>query len=213
MSRRSCAILVIVIIVAGAAALFYYQETKYDFNNGGRYDSTVLDDLGVIYVSQSDIYAFNEGWSESDNCPWGFEHTGVDYFFNNESEVISATPGLVVEISWQEYPESTYNMYMVHVNIQFNESVTIGYCFEPFTLNEADKDKQLSMVDVEVGDWVEKGDKIADFLYVNEGAHIHFDIWFENESSCILDYITQSTHDELLSLIHTYHPSWELYYP
>ncbi len=167
----------------------------------------------MIYASQSDIYAFNEGWSDSDNCPWGFEHRGVDYFFNNHSDVIVAAPGLVVEVSWQEYPESTYNMYMVHVNIQFNESIIIGYCFEPFTLDEADKDLQLGMVDVEVGDWVEKGDKIADFLHIGNGAHIHFDIWFDNEPSSIMNYITQETYNELLSLIHTYNPTWDLYYP
>ncbi|MFX1367284.1 MAG: M23 family metallopeptidase [Promethearchaeota archaeon] len=212
MSRKWCALLVIGVVVAGIA-LWYFQETANAFDNEGRYDSTVLNDLGVIYVSQSDIYAFNEGWSDSDNCPWGFEHRGVDYFFDNHSDVIAAAPGLVVEISWQEYPESTYNMYMVHVNIQFNQSVTIGYCFEPFTLDEADKDLQLSMVDVEVGDWVEKGQKIADFLHIGDGAHVHFDIWSDNEFSSIMNYITQDTYNELLSLIHTYNPTWDLYYP
>ncbi|MGY5852451.1 MAG: M23 family metallopeptidase [Candidatus Thorarchaeota archaeon] len=218
MSRKGCALLVIGIVAVGAT-LLYLQNNEEEipfnstFDNGGRYDSTILNDLGIVYVSQSDIYAFNEGWSDSDNCPWGFEHRGIDYFMYNNSDVIAAAPGLVVEVSWQEYPESTYNGFLIHVNIQFNESLTIGYCFEPFTLNATDKDLQLEMLEVEEGDWVAKGNKIADFLNIGGGAHIHFDIWLDDEFSSIMNYITQETHDELLSLIHTYHPTWELYYP
>ena len=67
-----------------------------EFDNEGRYDDSVLNNMTVIYESQSDIVAWNEGYSESTACPWGFIHRGLDFFYVNNSAVLSATPGKVV---------------------------------------------------------------------------------------------------------------------
>lgn len=44
------------------------------FDNEGRYDDSILNNMTVIYESQSNIFASNEGYSESVVCPWGFIH-------------------------------------------------------------------------------------------------------------------------------------------
>ena len=85
--------------------------------------------------------AFNEGYSESASCPWGFEHNGLDYFFNNGSNVIAAAPGQIWEI--ENHEGEGNNKYHVRIWIRFNKSTVLGYNFEPWTTKEADRNKQI----------------------------------------------------------------------
>ncbi len=212
--RKSVLAILIIVVIAGASfgvAYLYMNWEKIYFNNEGRYDSTNLNYMDVIYENRSDIYAFNEGYSESDSCPWGFEHNGIDYFFVNNSKVIAAAPGRVLTSAWREYDSE--NRYHIGLNIQYNRSVFISYNFEPWTQAEEDKDKQLLMFKVKEGDWVEQGQEIARFLYVNDGAHIHFDVIENNDRACPRKYFSQEGYDELMAMIWSFNPDWELCYP
>ena len=208
-------ILIILLIVGvgiGATTLYFFWG-KITFNAVNRYPSDHLNYMDVIYENRSDIYAFNEGYSDTDSCPWGFKHQGIDYFLLNNSKVLAATPGKVEKIEWRDYGEGVENRYHIRIWIRFNKTVEIGYNFEPWTQNEADKDKQLSMFKVQVRDWVEIGQEIARFLKVNEGAHIHFDVIEKGERSCPKKYFSSEGYTELMEMIHSFHPDWELCYP
>ncbi len=212
MRKITIAVIIIVILGAGLGGTFlYFSWNRLFFNAGDRYDSTNLDFMDVIYENRSDIYAFNEGYSESNACPWGFEHNGIDYFLVNNSKVLAAAPGRVIESSWREYDSE--NRYHIGINIQYNRSLFVNYNFEPWTQNEADKDKQILMLKVQEGDWVEQGQEIARFLYVNEGAHIHFDVIEKNERTCPRKYFSTEGYAELIAMIKQFTPDWELCYP
>ncbi|MEE9409424.1 MAG: M23 family metallopeptidase [Candidatus Heimdallarchaeota archaeon] len=212
MRKITIAVIIIVILGAGLGGTFlYFSWNRLFFNAGDRYDSTNLDFMDVIYENRSDIYAFNEGYSESNACPWGFEHNGIDYFLVNNSKVLAAAPGRVIESSWREYDSE--NRYHIGINIQYNRSLFVSYNFEPWTQIEADKDKQILMLKVQEGDWVEQGQEIARFLYVNEGAHIHFDVIEKNERTCPRKYFSPEGYIELIAMIKQFNPDWELCYP
>ena len=214
--RKSIATILIIIVLLGAgfgAAYLYFNWNKLNFNPGDRYESTNLNYMDVLYDNRSDIYAFNEGYSESDACPWGFVHNGIDYFLNNDSKVLAAAPGQVERIEWRDYGEGVENRFHIRITIRFNKSVEVGYNFEPWTQNEQDKDKQILMFKVQEGDWVEIGQEIARFLYVNEGAHIHFDVIENNDRTCPRKYFSQEGYDELIAMIKSFNPDWELCYP
>ena len=85
MRKSVIAILFLVIIGIGVTGFLLQEEiNNVDvFDNEGRYDSSSLDNMGVIYSSRSDIIEFNEGYSESDNCPWSAIHNGIDFLFFN----------------------------------------------------------------------------------------------------------------------------------
>ena len=68
-------------------------------------------------------------------------------------------------------------------------------------------------VGVQVGDWVEIGQEIARFLYVNGGAHIHFDVIEKGERSCPRKYFSQEGYNELIAMIMSFNPDWDLCYP
>lgn len=215
MQSRSIALLLILVIGAGAFIGIYGLRNNLfmTFDPGDRYQSQRLDYMGVIYANRSSQYGFFEGYSETNSCPWGFIHNGIDYFFTNNTEVIAAAPGYVEEVNWRVNPDTTLNMYNIFVVIRFNASIVLHYCFEPFTHVEGDQYRQLEMLSVKVGDWVMKGDTIGRFLYVEEAAHIHFgvkggDIWYDPEP-----FFGSSDHDEIMALINDYHPGWSLSYP
>ncbi len=213
--RRALVLVVLLVIVGGGtvAYLRYRGTNDETFDAGGRYDSTRLDDMGVIYVNRSDIYAFNEGYSESENCPWGFPHNGIDYFFKNKSTVIAAAPGLVESVTVTDNGPDTANRFHIMVRIRFNATVEVIYNFEPWTDDPAEKDRQLEMIQIEAGDWVAKGDTIATFLNCGYGAHIHFGVVQDDQWRCPKEYLSDEAYDELMALVHTYHPDWNLCYP
>ncbi|MFW9917971.1 MAG: hypothetical protein ACFFED_00055 [Candidatus Thorarchaeota archaeon] len=214
MNRRICVVLIILILVAGVGALFLmgsYEPDNDVFDNGGRYDSTILNNMGVIYSDQSNITYFNDGYSESDSCPWGFIHNGIDYFFHNDSVVIAAAPGVVQSIELR-YLEGT-DYYKVGVQIRFNESVWIEYGFEGFANDTSNRAQQAAMLGIEVGDWVSKGDGMGRFLRVGEFDHVHFGVYLNDEAICPRRVMGEADYNEIMNLIHNFHPTWELCYP
>ena len=214
MKKITIALIIILILAGGLGGIYlYFKWNTIFFDNDERYDATELNYMDVIYENRSDIYAFNEGYSSSDNCPWGFKHEGIDYFLLNDSKVIAAAPGLVEQIEWKDYGEGEWNRFHVRIWIRFNKHISIGYNFEPVTVNEEDKDQQIAMFSVEVGEWVSIGQEIARFLYVAEGAHIHFDVIENNERYCVQQYFSQEGYDEIMEMIHSFHADWDLCYP
>jgi len=211
MNRQVCAIGIVIVLVVAVGVLFMLGQEPVEppFDSQGRYDSTALNNMGVIYSNQSHIEHWNNGYSESDACPWGAAHNGLDYMFSNNSPVIAAAPGLVIGIEIGYLPNST--VYKVGVHIQFNDSVWLEYGFEG-NANETLRAQQVAMLDVEVGDWVAKGDQIARFLKPIEYDHVHFGVYLNDEAICPRLVMGEDDYNEIMSLIQSFHP-WELCYP
>jgi hypothetical protein len=129
--------------------------------------------------------------------------------FYNNSPVIAAAPGLVTEIGISYIPNTTY--YKVAVAIQFNETVWLEYSFEGDT-NESRRAQQVAILDVEIGNWVVKGEQIARFLRTEEYDHVHFGV-YSGEAICPRLVMGQADYDENMILIDIFHPDWELCYP
>lgn len=214
--RKSAIILLLFIISGIGITGFLYQQgffNRFYFDTEGRYDSSVLDDMGVLYSNRSDIESFNEGYSESANCPWGFIHNGIDYFYYNDSDVVAAAPGLVESIELRDWGIESWQRYTVSVTIRFNSTVTLSYGFEPITNSTEDQAQQLAMFDFVVGSWVAKGDVIAKFLRVNDGAHIHFGVYQNDHARDPTIYMSTQAYDELLEMVHDFNPTWNISYP
>jgi len=204
-------IIALVVAVGVVFLLGFDPEPEDTFDNEGRYDSTVLNNMGVIYENRSDIMAWNNGYSETDVCPWGAVHNGLDYMFYNNSPVISAAPGLVEDIEIGYLPDST--IYVVGVAIRFNSTLTHQYAFEGNATTPALRDQQVAMLDIEIGDWVVKGEQIGRFLTPVELDHVHFAVYI-GDAICPGLVMGQDDYNEIMSLIEFFHPSegWQLCY-
>ena len=218
MQKRTIAIvMVMLVIIAGVFLSSQFDGNSHDpdvdedlFDNEGRYDSTNLNYMGVIYSNRSDILNWNGGYSESTNCPWGRIHNGLDFAFRNDSDVIAAAPGIVEAIDLGYLVNGT--VYKVGVHIRFNSTVDIEYGFEGFSEDVAIRAQQAAMLDIEIGDWVAKGDVIGQFLQGFGGAHIHFGLYC-GDATCPIPFFSDDAYIEMMELVHTYEPTWELCYP
>lgn len=213
--RKAAIILILLIIIGGVAVVLYRMNeiSQNTFDTGGRYDPSVLDYMGVIYTNRSDIRSFNEAYSESTNCPWGFIHNGIDYFYFNNSDVIAAAPGLVEKIDLHDWGPEAQHRYTISVEIRFNATVYLLYNFEPWTNSTDEQAQQVEMFNIEVGSWVAKGDVIAKFLHAGEGAHIHFGVYQDGEARDPTLYLSTDGYNELLGMINEFHPTWKISYP
>ncbi|MBN2157558.1 MAG: peptidoglycan DD-metalloendopeptidase family protein [Candidatus Lokiarchaeota archaeon] len=201
----------LIISVVGIYLVPSFLNIDLFFNPGARYDSSVLK-LNVIFEDPNDIYAVNGGYSTTRSCPWGRVHEGFDFAFKNNSNVIAGAPGKVTEITYDDWGEdSGENRFMIHVYIRFNKSIELCYCFEPWTNISANWDHQKQLIQVKEGDWVQEGDIVGVFLNAGSGAHIHFDLKDRGERIRLDKYYTPVAYDEMMDLVHIYHPEWPFF--
>ena len=155
----------------------YIDET---FSSEGRYDDSNLNYMGVIFVNKTHVYDLQFHCEDHPNhsCEEsGLQYYAGDFFFNNKTPVIACAPGYVERVDWlQGEDPDNISLYIINVGVRFNATVTLTYCFEPFTNKTSDWELQGSWLNVSVGDWVNKGDLIGTFLKINHYAHIHWDI-------------------------------------
>ncbi len=189
------------------------NDSPIQYDPEGRYDSRVLNDMDVIYKERSDILWFSAGYSVSNNCPWGFAHCGLDIHFMNGSSVVAGAPGKVTRFETRDNGPGSANRYTVIIEISFNWSVVLHYCFEPWTNNTVQQDQQLSMIKVRLGDWVMKGQEIGSFLRIEESAHIHFGVKVNHQWVDPRPFYSTEAYEEMMTLIHTFNPDWEMSYP
>jgi hypothetical protein len=217
-TKQGTAIVVLIIVVAASISLYawyYYSQngTGNDvfFNNGGRYDASVLDDMGVVYTNRSDIHAFNEGYSASVNCPWGTIHNGIDYFLNISSLVIAAAPGYIISVQSKDWGPQE-NEFRFSISIRFNTSIVLTYGFEPWTNTSTLLTVAMALILVKAGDWVVKGQLLGLFAAYSGSAHIHFGVLVNGNAVCPKGFFSVSDLADLMVLIHSYHPLWNLCY-
>jgi murein DD-endopeptidase MepM/ murein hydrolase activator NlpD len=208
MNKKSIIILIILFGSIGSTLLYLTLNANPVFDPGDRYESTHLNYMEVIYENQADIYALNEGYSNTIECPWGFIHRGFDFAFNNNSKVLAAAPGQVKKIELKDFGADKENRYTIGIIIKFNGSTDTQYNFEPWTNKTADIQKQLSMILIHEGDWVELGQEIGHFLNNGTGAHVDFSVQINYIFQPLTPFYSLSEATELLSMIHVFHPTW-----
>lgn len=166
--------------------------------------------MGVPFEYSDNITKWNHGYSDSTDCPWGDIHNGMDFFFENHSNVLAMVSGKVKEISVAEYVAP--NKYMITLAIEYNPRMAVNYVFEPWTEDPNERDLQISNFKVDEGDTVEIGDIIAEFIAFSGDAHIHLSVYDNDEAQCPRQLFNEDAYQYMMDLIHTYEPTWEMCY-
>ena len=140
--------------------------------------------------------------------PYDDSHRGLDIATNAELKPFRASAaGVISEVILVQL-ESTGN-WQVEVVIDFSETFSMLYAFEPFTANQADGETQLANISVIPGQTVAQGEEIG-LLYTagapGMGAHVHVSL-FESgphggeTAVCPEPYFTDATRTEILELV------------
>ena len=163
------------------------------------------------FVSNADIASINEAFSSTANAPWGFAHSGVDFFPSGNLRPFQAVaPGTVEDIRlWQN--DVTGN-WQVNVTIRHNSKYSLDYIFEPFATSQADGQDQLSSIAVSRGQVLSQGQPIGALHTAGAGAHLHFGLRRRGAAVCPEPYFVPAARDSILALIHKDHPDWSMCY-
>jgi hypothetical protein len=172
------------------------------------------EDISMItpYVDETDM-SWAGAFSSSDNCPWGFEHRGIDIFATGNLKPFQAVcSGRVDSVElW-----NTGLYWQVSVNIRFNSVYWVSYAFEPNSSVQSDGETQLANIVVWEGQTVSQGDIIG-YLYTADTldpqyAHVDFGLFKRGYRICPERYFTPEARDSILRLIHKEQPGWDMCY-
>jgi len=170
-------------------------------------------DISMItpYVNETDI-SWVSPFSASDNCPWGFEHRGIDIFTTGNLKPFQAVcSGVVDMVDLFLNPVNSY--WQVNVRIIFNSIYSVEYAFEPCGNNQSDGQTQLANILVSEGQAVSQGDIIG-YLYTvdAQNAHIDWALLKNGVAICPEPYFTPEARDSILRLIHKDNMGWDMCY-
>ncbi len=172
-----------------------------------------VEDIVMItpFVSAADISSINEAYSTHSNCPWGFEHRGIDFMISSDHIPFQAVGnGVITDVD--KFFNSGNGFWQVNINIKYNDQFSVGYAFEPFSSSEVDANIQLNYIQVGEGDQVMQGDIIGYLHYVNPGAHTHFDLSKYGERICPESYFTSNAVQEIYAILHQTFPNANMCY-
>ena len=163
------------------------------------------------FVNAADISSINEAYSTHSNCPWGFEHRGIDFMISSSNIPFQAVcDGVITDID--KFFNTGNGFWQVNVRIKYNNTFNVGYAFEPFSSSEADGNIQLNNIQVSEGDHVLQGEIIGYLHYGTLGAHVHFDLHQNDESICPENYFTSSATQEIYNILHQTFPNANMCY-
>jgi hypothetical protein len=131
------------------------------------------------YVLESDMKWVRQGYSTSTNCPWEFEHDGVDFQPNGTLAPFRAVcSGTITELCLRKSPpgDGGDGNWDVYVELTYDPTWSITYNFEPKTSNLSDGINQLTNMTVSLLQEVAQGDTIGRLHQGDSSAHVHFSV-------------------------------------
>jgi hypothetical protein len=130
------------------------------------------------YVNESEMRWLRQGYSSTTNCPWGFEHDGVDFQpWSNRAAFRAVCDGTISELCLRRDPDwGEGGMWGVYLILRVDDTWDITYNFEPKTTNMADGITQFTNMTVGLLQPVSQGDVLG-YLYQGDGsAHVHVSV-------------------------------------
>ncbi|MFO7890585.1 MAG: M23 family metallopeptidase [bacterium] len=171
------------------------------------------EDFNMItpFVNIEDMGPINEAFSVDSNCPWGFEHRGIDFFSNkNLASFQAVCPGEIKTVHlWQNDGNGNWQ---VNLELQYNSNFSVTYAFEPMTSDPAHGQAQLDNILVNEGQEVTQGEIIGNLFQGTSGTHVHFGVKHKNNDICPEFYFTPAARDSIMQLIHQQWPGANMCY-
>ena len=157
------------------------------------------------FVNMSDMGPIMEAFSVDANCPWRFEHGGVDFFSVSALAPFQAVcPGEIINVDL--FANEHSGNWQVNVSLEYNSTFSVEYAFEPMTNQSADGQIQLNNIFVSRGQDVQQGDLIGNLFFGANGTHVHFGVRENGNDICPELYFTASARDSIMQLIHLQWP-------
>ena len=199
--RKLLAVLICVIIICSFLiwALYItfdpYSRLKNFGDTNGRYDSTQLEDMGLMFERKSDIMDFDN----------------FRFHMRDNASVLATSPGLVTYVS--------NSGSMIYISICFNKTLKIDYIFFIGGADEEGEarylEKQFERIWIQEGDWIQKGDVIASFVQANKSI-LAFSMLKQcpdvSIPYCPVGFMSEDARRVMEDVIQEYDPDYECYH-
>lgn len=129
------------------------------------------------YIDEADIKWVRQGYSESTNAPWGFEHDGIDFQpLADRTPFRAVCDGVITELCLRRGPpiEEEEGNYDVFLELTYDSTWAFTYNFEPKSTLLEDGVAQWTNMAVAIFQEVKQGDILGYLHMGDESAHIHF---------------------------------------
>lgn len=187
------------------------KEEENPTGPGSGTADTTRPTLITPYSYQSEMASINEAYSETDACPWGFVHKGIDFFpVGDLATFRAAAAGTIARL--EKFYNSGNGLWQVNLDLRINTMYRLGYAFEPFSTLEAHADTQMLNMSVSVGQAVTQGQVLGRLLKRGGGTHVHFSLYRDNGDACPESYFTPEARDSILTILHRTFPGAFLCY-
>lgn len=173
--------------------------------------------VNITEASTSDFSMISPYTNANDiDQVWPFfanEHSGLDFQTNEDLKPFRAATAGTVELVELNQNGIT-GLWQVDVRIRIDETYSMFYGFEPFTLDQVDGQTQLDNIAVSPGQTVAQGDLIG-LLFTaiapGSGPHVHFHLEKlvpvgDDPFVCPELFFTDVTNAEILTLIQRFDP-------
>jgi len=158
--------------------------------------------VAPYFLESEDQIEIREGYSDSDDCPWGFKHQGIDFFPLNDLVPIRAVfQGTVTDVRYS--PNEHSGNIQVNLTLNFNSIYSAQYAFEPMVRDQEIGKKQLEKMLVKKGTRVKSGDVLGYLVRPNSDAHIDFSLQKLFKSICPEEYFDTQSKKSILEIMNT----------
>lgn len=172
--------------------------------------------MATPYVEESDMHWVRQGYSTTDECPWGFAHEGIDFQPVDDLAPFRAVcDGMITEVCMRHAPPSDGGRqnWDVYVEIQYDPVWSVAYNFEPKTTNLTDGVTQMENIAVSLLQTVFQGDIIGYLHQADPTAHVHFSVlkngymYHNGVIVCPAPFFSPDARQSVLNLIHNRYPT------
>ena len=165
------------------------------------------------YASESDQQGIHEAFSGSTNCPWGFAHSGIDFFPVGDGRTFQAVhDGTISQVSLEEYGAGQWQV-SVRLDLDFDSRCQVVYAFEPMSTLQSDGNVQLSRILVSEGQHVARGEALGTLYTAFSGAHVDMGMLVDGQRVTPEPFFGYEARESILRLIRqTWGPSSRMTY-
>ena len=153
--------------------------------------------LILPFEGLADMGPIHESYSETTNCPWGFEHSGIDFFPTADLKAFVAVASGTVSLV-QLFQDGNW---VVDVSVVHDGNYLSGYSFEPMSSSVLHGSNQLANIVVTASQAVAQGEIIGYLYAPSNGAHVHYQFMTTGGPTCPEPYFDDTAVTSILYLL------------
>ncbi len=175
-------------------------------------DETPLNYAIKPFDSPNAVKNFSKTWSLTSTNPWGSPSPGLNFQLIQGYTIRTMTPGRVIELKLYERIPYNISKYYINLTIAYNSSIEVTYLFETGSDSLSVAEYQLASLSIKKDQWLPLNWTIGFYCLNATMSFLQVSIIELGQFYRIDRYFSDVAKQQLLEILHIYHPGWSLIY-